>query len=212
MTFKNCNLTEDITLINNVKEMINYQPCKVKNDKFYKFISNPKVAEIAIKNKAIWQGINEKSSLDLDDYRELINGIGFMIRDFYRKRFEKHCNQIIDGYADYKIISENIIPVDIAMVDIAMGACNSSSYWYLQTQKDRIFLVKFKYNKNGILIKYRGKDSDIDVTDSRCIQMGKLKIIISDTNKSIYCLSIVNEFLFVVKNSDNKYNFYRSAA
>lgn len=207
MTFKNYNSTWDIALIDNVKEMIDYVPCEVGNDKFYKFISCSKVAEIAIKNKAIWQGIKNKSNLNLDDYQELLNGVGFMIRDFYRKRFETHCNQIIKSYIDYEIISEGT-----SLIDIAMGACNSDSYWYLQTQKDRIFLVKFKYNKRGELIKCRGKDSDIDVTDSRCIQIGKLKIIISDTNKSIYCLSTVNEFLFVVKNSDNKYNFYRSAA
>lgn len=207
MTFNNYNLMGDITLINNAKYMIDYVPCEVENDKFYKFISNQKVAEIAIKNKAIWQGIKNKSSLDIDDYKELLNGIGFMIRDFYRKRFETYCNQIIESYIDYEIISEST-----SLIDIAMGDCYSDSYWYLQVQNDKILLVKFKYNKRGELIKYRGKNSNIDVTDSKCIQIGKLKFIISDTDEKIYCLSTVNEFLFIVKNPDNKYNFYRNAA
>lgn len=93
-----------------------------------------------------------------------------------------------------------------------MGAYESKYHWYLQGQNGKVLLVKFKYNKKGKIIKFRGKGADIDVTDCKCFQVGKAKIIISDSDKKIYCLSTENEYIYVVKNPENKYKCYGRSA
>lgn len=202
MTFKNFNQTNDIKLINIAKELVDYQPITVKEDKYYKRISKDDILEICMKNKAIINGIKNKSSLDIDDYKELLTAIGFTIRDYLTKKFDVYCKRISDNCIGYDFVLENNLP----LIDVVMGACESKWNWYLQTSKGRVILVKFKDNKKGERIKFRGKGANINITDCKCFQIGKAKIIVCDLTKTVYCLSADNEFLFVVKGADNKYN------
>ena len=204
MTFKNFNQINDLEFVDFATELIDYQATTVKDDKYYKRISKDDILEITSRNKSIVNGIKNKSSLSVEDYTEVLNGIGFMIRDYLIKKFDVYCKRISNGY---ELVSENNLP----MIDVAMGAYEGKYYWYLQSQKGKILLVKF-YRKNGENIKFRGKGTDIDVTDSKCFQVGKAKIIISDSDKKIYCLSTEKEYIYVVKNPENKYKCYGRSA
>lgn len=202
MTFKNFNQTNDLKMITLANDLIDYQPITVKGDKFYNRISKNDILGIVQKNKTIVNSIKNKSSLDLADYTELLTAIGFMTKDYLTKKFEVYCKRIFDSCVGYDFVSENNLP----LIDVAIGTCNNEYCWYLEAKKDRVLLVKFKYNKNGKIIRFRGNGADIDVTDDRCFQIGKSKIIISDLNKKVRCFSVDNEYLFVVKGADNKYN------
>lgn len=208
MTFKNFNQTNYIRLIKIAKELIDYRAITVENDKYYERISKSDILEITSRNRAIIQGIKNKSYLDVDDYSELLNGIGFMIKDYLAKKLDVYCKRISNSCVGYDFVSENNLP----LIDVAMGAYNNKYYWYLQAQKDKVLLVKFKYNKSGEIIKFRGKGTDIDVTNSKCFQVGKAKIIISDSDKKVYCISTECEFIYVVKNPENKYKCYGQSA
>lgn len=208
MTFENFNKINDTKLIDLANALIDYEPTKVKNDKYYRRISKNDILETCLKNKSVIQSIKNKSSLALDDYRELLNAVGFMIRDCLTKKFDVYCKRISDSCIGYDYVSEN----DLSFIEVAMGAYEDKYYWYLESKKDKVLLVKFKYNKKGEIIKFRGKDANIDVTDNRCFQVGKAKIIISDLDKKIYCLSAGREFIYVTKNQENKYKCYGRSA
>lgn len=184
------------------KELIDYRATTVKEDKYYKRISKSDILEIVSRNRAIIQGIKNKYSLSIEDYTEILNGIGYMIKDYLTKKFDVYCKRISDSCVGYDFVSENNLP----LIDVVMGACESKWNWYLQTSKGRVIFVKFKDNKKGERIKFRGKGANIDVTNCKCFQIGKAKIIVCDLTKTVYCLSADNEFLFVVKGADNKYN------
>ena len=207
MTFKNFNQINDLEFVDFATELIDYQATTVKDDKYYKRISKDDILEITSRNKSIVNGIKNKFSLSLEDYTEVLNGIGFMIRDYLIKKFDVYCKRIFDSCIGYDFVSENNLP----MIDVAMGAYEGKYYWYLQSQKGKILLVKF-YHKNGENIKFRGKGSNIDVTDSKCFQVGKAKIIVSDLDKKVYCLSTEREYICVTKNSENKYRCYGRSA
>lgn len=205
MTFKNFNQINDLEFVDFAKELIDYRAITVKDDKYYNRISKNDILEIISKNKTIVNGIKNKSSLSVEDYTEVLNGVGFMIRDYLIKKFDVYCKRISNGY---ELVSENNLP----LIDVAMGAYESKYYWYLQGQNGRVLLVKFKTNKQGEIIKFRGKGADIDVTDCKCFQIGKSKIIVCDSDKRIYCLSTESEFIYVVKNPENKYKYYGRTA
>lgn len=188
-------------------ELIDYQATTVKGDKYYNRISKDDIFEIISKNKSLVNGIKNKFFLGIEDYSELLNGVGFMVKDYLTKRFDVFCKRISDSCIGYELVSENNLP----LIDVAMGACEDKYYWYLQSQKGKILLVKF-YKKNGENIKFRGKGSNIDVKDSKCFQVGKAKIIVSDLDKKVYCLSTEREYIYVTKNSENKYRCYGRSA
>lgn len=119
-----------------------------------------------------------------------------------------YLKRISDSCIGYDFVSGNNLP----LIDVAMGAYDNKYHWYLQAQKNKVLLVKFRRNKKGENTKFRGKGADIDVTDSKCFQVGKAKIIISDSDKKIYCLSNEREFIYVVKNPENKYKCYGRSA
>lgn len=204
MTFKNFNQINDLEFVDFAKELIDYQATTVKDDKYYKRISKDDILEIVSRNKAIVNGIKNKCYLNIEGYTEVLNGVGFMIRDYLVKKFDVYCKRISDSCIGYELVSENNLP----LINVAMGSYQDKWHWYLQSQKGKVLLVKFKRNKNHKNIKYRGKGADIDVTDCKCFQVGKAKIIISDSDKKIYCLSTENEYIFVVKNPENEYKCY----
>lgn len=187
------------------KELINYRAITVKGDKYYNRISRNDILEIVSKNKAIVNDIKNKSSLSVEDYTEVLNGVGFMVRDYLVKKFDVYCKRISNGY---ELVSENNLP----LIDVVMGAYGSKYKWYLQGQNGKVFLVKFKRNKKNEITKFRGKGADINVMDCKCFQVGKAKIIVSDLDKKIYCLSTENESIYVVKNEKNEYRCYGRSA
>ena len=99
--------------------------------------------------------------LSVENYGDILNGVGIMCKDYIMKRLDVYCKRISDSCIGYDFVSENNLP----LIDIVMGACGIKWNWCLQTSKGRVILVKYKLNKKGEITKFRGKGADIDVTD-----------------------------------------------
>lgn len=201
MTFKNFNQKNDLKLIELSKELTGYQPITVKRDKFYNTISKNYIMNILLKNKPIVNGVKNKSNLSLIGYSDILIGVNLMIQDYLYKKLDGYYANVLDSCVNYEFISENNLP----FLSVAMGTCAGQSFWGLQAKKGKVVLNKFKYNKSGEIIKSRNKYTDTEVTDCRCFEIGKAKLIVSDKEKKIFCLSVDNEFLVIVKSADNKY-------
>lgn len=194
-------------------ELPNYQPTKTRGDKYFHVISQNYISEIAESNRSaeVIKWICFKRFIGVELYQNLLNEIGFMLMDYISKKLKVICDKTLSDYKDYEII----IKKDWTLLDVAMGKVyEKCGYWYLESKKDKVSLVFFKDSKKGDLIKCRSKkeDNDIDVSDGKCYQIGMAKIIVCDWNKKIYVLSAYDELLFVKKNIENQYQFYKRIA
>ena len=52
----------------------------------------------------------------------------------------------------------------------------------------------------------------VDVTDCQVIQIGRLEMIVSDTDMKIYALSVDDEFLCVKSNPNHKFDTWEKVA
>lgn len=210
MIYKNYNENHDDRLIDIANELIDYKPKKVRRDKYFNFISRVSIIEMCVKNKGVIDGINHKMQLDLEDYTELLQAIGFVIKDCCKARFDKYCEQVKTKYKEYTIVAEHPI------INIALGEHSSHLKWYLQGGKGKVLLVRYKENKKGELTVCRNTKDDmirtVDVTDCQVIQIGRLELIVSDVDMKIYALSVDDEFLSIKKNADNTFEFCQKVA
>lgn len=214
MTYKNLSSKSDIQMIMLANELPDYQPTKIRGDKYYKIISENFILDIAENNRCLeiihW-GYLKRFMVNIELYKNLLNEIGFMLMDHISKKLKVICDKTLSEYKDYEII----IKKDWTLLDVAMGKVyEKCGYWYLESKKDKVLLVRFKDSKKGDIIKCRSKkeDNDIDVSDGKCYQIGMAKIIVCDWNKKIYVLSAYDELLFVKKNIENQYQFYKRIA
>lgn len=213
MTYKNLNNKKDMEMIILANELPNYQPTKTRGDKYFQVISQNYISEIAENNRSaeIIKWICFKRFIGVELYKNILNEIGFMLMDYISKKLKAICDKTLSDYSDYEIV----IKKDWTLLDVAMGKVyEKCGYWYLEPKKDKVSLVFFKDNKKGDLIKCRSKkeDNDIDVSDGKCYQIGMAKIVVCDWNKKIYVLSAYDELLFVKKNIENQYQFYKRIA
>lgn len=141
MIFKNYNVSNDLKLIGLSNVLIEYEPKQVRKDKYYGLISRNLIQEICLTNKAVTHGINNKKQLDIEEYRELLNAIGYMLYDHCKNKLYRNCQEIEYKYRDYDFVSE------YPLIDIAMGKYNKQFKWCLKDSRKRISLVKYKYNK-----------------------------------------------------------------
>ena len=206
MIYKKYNTVNDLKLITLANTLIDYVPHQVRKDKYYRLISRDLIQEICLTNKAVINGIINKNQLNVDDYRELLNAIGYMLYDHCKNKMYSYCQKIERDYKDYDFVSK------YPLIDIAMGKHDNQFMWCVKNSRNKISLVKYKFNKKGELIVYKGNNAEQVITNARCIQIGKLKAFVSDIDKKVYCLSIDNELLYVVKNEDNSYQYYSKSA
>lgn len=210
MKLINYNKNNENKLVCIANELIDYAPVKVRKDKYYNFISRAFIMNICCKCSDVIYNINHKSELNLDDYTELLNAIGFIIKDHCRVSFERYCKQVKGKYKDYSVITEYPI------IDIALGKQSQLLNWYLKDGNGNVQLVRYKYNKNGDLIVCRDTKNDmyktVDVTDATIVQIGRLKMIVSDKSMKIYCFSVDDEFISIKKNEYNKFEFCKNIA
>ena len=116
MKYINYNSQNNDKLCLQANKMIDYSPKNVRNDRYYKMISRAKFMEICCKNKQIIRSINNKSKLDLEEYTDLIQGIGIMIKDYCKNIFLEKFEQILFKYNFiffYLIIKINYFNVTI---------------------------------------------------------------------------------------------------
>lgn len=213
MIYKNLNDKKDMEMITLANELPDYQPTKTRGDKYFQVISQNYISEIAENNSSaeIIKWIVFKRFIGLELYKNLLNEIGYMLMDFISKKLKASCDKILGNYSDYEII----IKKDWTLLDVAMGKVyEKCGYWYLESKKNKVLLVFYKNNKKGDFIKCRSKkeENDIDVSDGKCYQIGLAKIIVCDWSKKIYVLSVYDEILFLKKNSENQYQFYKRIA
>lgn len=206
----NYNENYEDKLVAIANKMIDYKPVNVRGDKYYKFISRAVVTDMCCKCSEIISGIEHKSELNLADYGELVNAIGYVIKDNCREKFKYLCERVKSQYQNYSFITEYPI------IDIAMGKHSQQLNWYLKGGKGNVQLVRYKYNKIGELIACRNTKDDmlntVDVTDSTIIRIGRMKMLVCDKSMKIYCLSVDDEFLSVKKNEQNKFYFCKNIA
>ena len=205
MKYINYNSQNNDKLCLQANKMIDYSPKNVRNDRYYKMISRAKIMEICCKNKQIIRSINNKSRLDLEEYTDLIQGIGIMIKDYCKNIFLEKFEQVLFKYNDYdfSVDRDNLI-------DIALGTFNNTVKWCLKNSNNDVWILKYKYNKQGKLIACKGTkksaEQNILVSGATVIQIGMLKMFISDTEHKVYCFSAIDEYLYVKKDRYNNYS------
>lgn len=126
-----------------------------------------------LKNRAIIDGIKNKTSLDLDNYKELLNGAGFMIRDYLTKKFDVYCKRISADCIGYDFVSEN----DLPLIDVVMGGHQDKWHWYLQSQMGKVLLVKFKYDKMGEFKNFGARTQIQTLRTANAFKSAKLKLL-----------------------------------
>lgn len=210
MVYKNYNKNNDDIYIKLSNELIDYYPESVKDDKYYKVISNPLFDEICYKNHQVMRGILHKSELSLEDYTDLVQAIGYMTYDYYKRRFTPIISEFLDKNKGYSFS----VDTD-TLIDIALGKTKSNTMWCSKRRKNEIWIIKYKYNKSGELIECRSNKVDeeaYNVSGAYVVHIGMLKMYVSDSKKKVYCLSTDNEYFYVKKTSDNKYFAFGNVA
>lgn len=184
-------------------ELTDYCPKSVETDIYYYIVSKPTITEICYKNKQVMQAIIHKAELDIEEYTDLVQAIGFMVSDYCKRIFIPLLDGFISEHRNYSFSVDKD-----ALIDIALGKRNSEIKWCSKRKNEEIWILKYKYNRAGELIECRNSKNDeksLNVSDSYVIHIGMLKMYVSDSEKKVYCLSTADEYLYVKKSSDNKY-------
>lgn len=185
-------------------QLIKYVPKVVKNDKYFDIISKNAIFEICNKNKALKRNIVNKSQLQLDEYTDTLNAIGYMLLDYCKDKIIYYYNSFIQKYGKYEFDADNVL-------DVILGkeAEQKFTLWSLKYKSDGFHLLGFK-NKNNDVVAFNGSCGDIKL-HGFCVQIGNAKLFVSDSDKKVYCRSADKE-LFYIKEVKHKYkNFSRIA-
>lgn len=186
-------------------QLIDYIPEEVKSDRYYNTISEDTIFEICSSNKDLKQNILNKSQLQLDEYTDTLNVIGYMLFDYCKEKVIYYYNSFMEKYKEYEFDADNVL-------DMILGkeAKQKFTLWGLKNRSDGLHLLGFK-NKNNDIVAFNGSCGDIKFEQVICVQIGNAKLFVSDLDKKIYCRSADKE-LFYIKKIKHKYkNFGRVA-
>lgn len=189
-------------------QLIDYIPEEVKGDRYYDTISEDTIFEICSRNKDLKQNILNKSKLQLDEYTDTINVVGYMLLDHCKKKVIYYYNSFMEKYKGYEFDTNNVL-------DMILGkeAKQKFTLWGLKHRSDGLHLLGFK-NKNNDIVAFNGSCGDIkfeQVKQVICVPIGNAKLFVSDLDKKVYCRSADKE-LFYIKEIKHKYkNFGRVA-
>lgn len=196
------NQTNSLILLAN--RLIDYVPQKVEDDIYYDLISNDIIHEICYENKALMANIRNKKQLQLEDYQDTLNAVGYMLFDYCRDKVTVYYNKFMQEYSDYEF--------DNNVLDVILGKETQQKFdlWNLKHKSDGFHLLGFKYKDNNI-VAFNGSCGDIKIEQVFCVQIGNAKLFISDCDKKVYCRSADKE-LFYIKEIKHKYKSFRRAA
>lgn len=196
------NQTNSLILLAN--RLIDYVPQKVEDDIYYNLISNDIILEICYENKALMANIRSKKQLQLEDYRDTLNAVGYMLFDYCKDKVTVYYNKFMQEYSDYTF--------DNNVLDVILGKETQQKFdlWNLKHKSDGFHLLGFKYKDNNI-VAFNGSCGDIKIEQVFCVQIGNAKLFISDCDKKVYCRSADKE-LFYIKEIKHKYKSFRRAA
>ena len=184
--------------------LIDYVPQAVEDDIYYDLISNDIILEICYENKALMANIRNKKQLQLEDYQDTLNAVGYMLFDYCRDKATVYYNKFMQEYSDYEF--------DNNVLDVILGKETQQKFdlWNLKHKSDGFHLLGFKYKDNNI-VAFNGSCGDIKIEQVFCVQIGNAKLFISDCDKKVYCRSADKE-LFYIKEIKHKYKSFRRAA
>ncbi len=184
--------------------LIDYVPQEVEGDIYYKLISKDIILEICNTNKALMANIRNKKQLQLEDYQDTLNAVGYMLFDYCRDKATVYYNKFMQEYSDYTF--------DNNVLDVILGKETQQKFdlWNLKHKSDGFHLLGFKYKDNNI-VAFNGSCGDIKIEQVFCVQIGNAKLFISDCDKKVYCRSADKE-LFYIKEIKHKYKSFRRAA
>ncbi len=186
-------------------QLIDYIPEEVKGDRYYNTISEDTIFEICSRNKDLKQNILNKSQLQLDEYTDTLNVIGYMLFDYCKEKVIYYYNSFMEKYKEYEFDADNVL-------DMILGkeAKQKFTLWGLKNRSDGFHLLGFK-NKNNDIVAFNGSCGDIKFEQVICVQIGNAKLFVSDLDKKVYCRSADKE-IFYIKEIKHKYkNFGRVA-
>lgn len=196
------NQTNSLIILAN--QLIDYVPQKVEGDTYYNLISNDIILEICYENKALMANIRNKNQLQLEEYQDTLNAVGYMLCDYCKDKATVYYNKFMQEYSDYTF--------DNNVLDVILGKETQQKFdlWNLKHKSDGFHLLGFKYKDNNI-VAFNGSCGDIKIEQVFCVQIGNAKLFISDCDKKVYCRSADKE-LFYIKEIKHKYKSFRRAA
>lgn len=186
-------------------QLIDYVPEEVEGDRYFDIISKDTIFEICSRNTALKQNILNKSKLQLDEYTDTLNVVGYLLLDHCKKKVIYYYNSFMEKYKEYKFDVDNVL-------DMILGKEMKQKFtlWGLKYRSDGFHLLGFK-NKNNDIVAFNGSCGDIKFEQVFCVQIGNAKLFVSDLDKKVYCRSADKE-LFYIKKIKHKYkNFGRVA-
>lgn len=186
-------------------QLIDYIPEEVKGDRYYDTISEDNIFEICSRSTALKQNILNKSQLQLDEYTDTLNVIGYMLFDHCKEKVIYYYNSFMEKYKGYEFDADNVL-------DMMLGKEVKQKFtlWGLKYRSDGFHLLEFK-SKNNDIVAFNGSCGDIKFEQVICVQIGNAKLFVSDLDKKVYCRSADKE-IFYIKEIKHKYkNFGRVA-
>lgn len=192
MKYKIYNTDQEDELIDIGNQLMNYKPENINEDKFFDLISSDTVVEICWKNKSLIKAIKNKNELNLEEYADVLEAVGFMIRDYCRERLAIYLNIFQSNYKDYNIIETN----GQSLLELTMGNPNNDLLWKIKGENGESNLLYWKHSHDNewVICKERVQRNIGNMSIER---LGRLYFLISDNEKKIICLSFVNEIMFI---------------
>lgn len=186
-------------------QLIDYVPQEVEGDIYYNLISKDIILEICYGNKALMANIQNKKHLQLEDYQDTLNAVGYMMFDYCKDKVTDYYNKFMQEYSDYTFDNDNVL-------DVILGKETQQKFdlWNLKHKSDGFHLLGFKYRDNNI-VAFNGSCGNIKIEQVYCIQIGNAKLFISDCDKKVYCRS-ADKDLFYIKEIKHKYKNFRRVA
>lgn len=186
-------------------QLIEYVPKNVEGDTYYNFISKDLIFEVCYNNKPLKKNIRNKKYLQLEEYADTLNAIGYMLLDYCKGNVMRYYDDFMYKYTDYEFDTDNVL-------DVILGKETKHKFtlWNLKYKSDGFHLLGFK-SKNNDIVAFNGCGGDIKSEQIYCVRIGNAKLFVSDIDKKVYCRSADKE-LFYTKEIKHKYQKFSRTA
>lgn len=172
-------------------ELADYTPLKVYGDAYFNEINNSEVMEICRKNKALIKAIRDKENLSVEEYSDVLCAIGIMLHDYCKEKIIYQVQRFMSDYNGYTF-DINLDKIH----DLCMGVLPVNKYWRMIKTDKGFSLRIFKKYDDDYFTSFIGRNSRVDFTDIKCVQIGLCNFFISDVNKMIYCCFVLRKLSF----------------
>lgn len=172
-------------------KLADYVPCTIKDDTYFDIIAEVDVMEICRKNRTLLKAIKGRNNLTLEEYSDVLTAVSFMINDYCNEKVTYQFERFFNDHTEYSY------DFDVNKIhDLCMGVLPVNRYWRMIKTDNGFSLRIFKKCDDGYFTSFTGRNSRVDFTDIKCVQIGLFKFFVSDTNKMIYCCFVLRELSF----------------